>query len=98
MVIAPCSRRAHGGSYSAFEIATSRAGCAPVTLMGERPRVLHVPYTFFPDQAGGTEVYVAGLIEALKPHGFDGAVAAPGESAAASVHSDTAVYRFPAGR
>ena len=41
--------------------------------------VLHVPYTYFPDAVGGTEVYVAGLAEALRPYGVHSAIAAPGE-------------------
>jgi hypothetical protein len=44
----------------------------------QTPAVLHVPYTFFPDACGGTEVYVRGLAQRLAAHGFLSAVAAPG--------------------
>ena len=56
--------------------------------------VLHVPYTYFPDPVGGTEVYVAGLVAALRAHGLKSAVAAPGEADAAYIHEGMPVYRF----
>lgn len=56
--------------------------------------VLHVPYTYFPDAPGGTEVYVAGLAEALRSHGIPTAVAAPGEADEAYLHHDVPVFRF----
>lgn len=56
--------------------------------------VLHVPYTFFPDAAGGTEVYVAELIAALRGHNIRGMVAAPGPDNSEYRHEQTAVYRF----
>jgi glycosyltransferase involved in cell wall biosynthesis len=61
-------------------------------------RVLHVPYTYFPDAAGGTEIYVAGLIETLRRRGVDSAVAAPGEADRAYRHQDVPVFRFATGR
>lgn len=57
-------------------------------------RVLHVPYTFFPDQPGGTEIYVAALIEGMREHGYDGIVAAPAERDSIYDHNDIRVYRF----
>jgi glycosyltransferase involved in cell wall biosynthesis len=56
--------------------------------------VLHVPYTYFPDPVGGTEVYVAGLAEALRPYGLQSAVAAPGEVDDSYLHDDVPVFRF----
>src|SRR5215469_10728271 len=56
--------------------------------------VLHVPYTWFPDECGGTEIYVAGLITALRRHGIDGAVAAPAKYTSTSEHSGIVAYRF----
>jgi glycosyltransferase involved in cell wall biosynthesis len=53
-----------------------------------------VPYTFFPDEPGGTEIYVAGLIAAMRDHGFDGAVAAPGNYESVYDYQGIAVYRF----
>jgi glycosyltransferase involved in cell wall biosynthesis len=60
--------------------------------------VLHVPYTYFPDAVGGTEVYVAGLAEALRPHGVHSAIAAPGEVDDAGLHDDVPVFRFATAR
>ena len=57
--------------------------------------VLHVPYSYFPDEFGGTEVYVAGLAESLRPLGVCSAVAAPGEADAAYNHG-VPVFRFAA--
>src|SRR5260370_16565491 len=56
--------------------------------------VLHVPYTYFPDASGGTEVYVAGLPAALRPYGVYSAIAAPGEVDTAYLHDDMPVFRF----
>jgi glycosyltransferase involved in cell wall biosynthesis len=56
--------------------------------------VLHVPFTFFPDQPGGTEIYVAALIAGMREHGYDGVVAAPAERESIYDHSGIRVYRF----
>jgi glycosyltransferase involved in cell wall biosynthesis len=56
--------------------------------------VLHVPYTYFPDPVGGTEVYVAGLVSALRDFGLISMVAAPGEADAAYAHDGVPVHRF----
>jgi glycosyltransferase involved in cell wall biosynthesis len=56
--------------------------------------VLHVPYTFFPDQPGGTEVYVAALIAGMREHGYDGVVAAPAEIESTYIHNGIRVHRF----
>jgi glycosyltransferase involved in cell wall biosynthesis len=58
------------------------------------PEVLHVPFTYFPDAVGGTEVYVAGLVEMLRPLGVHSAVAAPGEVDDAYLHGEVPVFRF----
>jgi len=62
-------------------------------------KVLHVPFVYHPDPVGGTEVYVAGLVTALRPLGIDGAVAAPALGGGAQVyeHDGTTVYRFEGG-
>lgn len=56
--------------------------------------VLHVPFTYFPDAVGGTEIHVAALIAALRAHGIDGAVAAPGDRDLAYLHDGVPVYRL----
>ena len=58
------------------------------------PAVLHVPFTYFPDEVGGTEIHVAALIGALRARGIEGAVAAPGERDQAYVHAGVPVYRL----
>jgi glycosyltransferase involved in cell wall biosynthesis len=56
--------------------------------------VLHLPYTYFPDAVGGTEVYVAGLVKALRSHGIASAVSAPAEGDGAYMHDGSPVFRF----
>lgn len=56
--------------------------------------VLHVPFTYFPDPCGGTEVYVDALARGLGGHGFRNAVAAPGGRAARYLHNGLPVHRF----
>src|SRR5215831_18089189 len=41
-------------------------------------KVVHVPYTFWPDAVGGTEVYVDALAREQNRNGIDALVAAPG--------------------
>ncbi len=53
-----------------------------------------MPYTFFPDAPGGTEIYVAELIAAMRGHGVQGMVAAPGPVDEEYEHNGIAVYRF----
>ena len=62
-----------------------------------RPLVLHVPYTFFPDQPGGTETYVASLALALRDRNITSAIAAPADHEAAYDHHGIPVYRFARG-
>src|SRR5262249_49505526 len=59
------------------------------------PDVLHVPYTYFPDASGGTEVYVRGLAQRLCARGYTSVVAAPGTAAASYEEGGLLVYRFP---
>lgn len=57
-------------------------------------KVIHVPYVYYPEPVGGTEVYVEGLVRELAPLGVDGVVAAPGERDAAYDHDGHPVRRF----
>jgi glycosyltransferase involved in cell wall biosynthesis len=59
--------------------------------------VLHVPYTYFPDPVGGTEVYVAGLVAALRDEDIVSAVAAPGPEDGAWLDGETPTFRFAIG-
>jgi glycosyltransferase involved in cell wall biosynthesis len=62
-------------------------------------RVVHVPFGYYPDPVGGTEVYVAELATALRAHGIESVVAAPalGDEPSAYMHGGVAVHRFPVG-
>ena len=66
--------------------------------MIQTPAVLHVPYTFFPDACGGTEVYVRGLAQRLASRGYLSAVAAPGVEPSEYVNDGLPVYRFATDR
>lgn len=61
---------------------------------GVRPLVLHVPFTYFPDAAGGTEVYVASLAKHLAALGYACAVAAPADHNSSTVIDGIPVHRF----
>lgn len=60
-------------------------------------RVLHVPYCYYPDPVGGTEIYVAALAGEQRKRGFDPAIAAPGSANDEYSNSGLPVFRF-AGR
>lgn len=61
-------------------------------------RVLHVPFTYFPDPVGGTEVYVRQLARALVRHGIESEVAAPCDGEDAKYEIDgVPVYRYAVG-
>jgi glycosyltransferase involved in cell wall biosynthesis len=64
----------------------------------QAPTVLHVPYTFFPDTCGGTEVYVRGLAQRLASRGYLSTVAAPGIQPSEYLIDGLAVYRFASDR
>ena len=59
-------------------------------------KVLHVPYTWFPDPVGGTEVYVASLVRHLGELGVESLIAAPaaGGTAETYSHAGTTVHRY----
>lgn len=57
-------------------------------------KTVHVPFGYFPDPVGGTEVYVAALARALQRQGHDVVVAAPGREDTAYAHDGIRVRRF----
>jgi glycosyltransferase involved in cell wall biosynthesis len=59
-------------------------------------RVVHVPFGYFPDAVGGTEVYVAELARGLRARGVESIVAAPASPAVSTAyeHDGTRVFRF----
>ena len=60
-------------------------------------RVVHVPFGYFPDAVGGTEVYVSELARALRARGVESIVAAPASDDASRTyeHDGIPVVRFP---
>lgn len=75
--------------------AFKRNGRSEANLAPSRVDVLHVPFTYFPDPSGGTEVYVVQLVSALQGLGMECAVAAPGRAAEDYLHMGSRVLRFP---
>ena len=57
-------------------------------------KILHVPYSYYPDPAGGTEVYVAALSRQLQQLGFDVVIAAPSSHTEAYEHEGIHVRRY----
>jgi glycosyltransferase involved in cell wall biosynthesis len=55
---------------------------------------LQVPFGFYPDVVGGTEIYVAALAAALSRLGHPATIAAPGPRDDAYFHGSQAVRRF----
>jgi len=60
-------------------------------------RIVHVPFGYYPDPVGGTEVYVAELARGLRSRGVESIVAAPSAALGRERydHDGTAVFRFP---
>lgn len=58
-------------------------------------KVLHFPYTYFPDAAGGTEVYVKALCRELRAYDVENVVVAPGPHTAAYQIDGQRVIRYP---
>jgi glycosyltransferase involved in cell wall biosynthesis len=57
-------------------------------------RVLHVPFCFYPDPIGGTEVYVEALARKLQERGVHVVVAAPSENNDTYIYGRLQVRRF----
>ena len=60
-------------------------------------RIVHVPFGYYPDPVGGTEVYVAELARGLRSRGVESVVAAPSSALGTGRydHDGTPVFRFP---
>ncbi|MDP9171853.1 MAG: glycosyl transferase group 1, partial [Acidobacteriota bacterium] len=57
-------------------------------------RILHVPYSYYPDPAGGTEIYVNALAKWQRSFDCESAVAAPATLASRYEHEGIPVWRF----
>lgn len=62
--------------------------------MSNQIDILHVPFTYFPDAFGGTEVYVNNLAQELIGLGYSSAVAAPAGISSVYNYEGKDVYRF----
>jgi len=62
-----------------------------------RMKSLHVPFGFYPDPCGGTEVYVAALATELEREGHQAVIAAPGRTNTAYRHQGLQVHRLATG-
>ena len=58
-------------------------------------KVIHVPFCFYPDPVGGTEVYVASLAKQQILQGIDAVIVAPGQREEVYWHDETRVWRIP---
>lgn len=57
-------------------------------------KTLQVPFTYYPDDVGGTEVYVESLVRHLEKAGVDSVIAAPGDQTAGYSHNGVPVRRY----
>ncbi len=57
-------------------------------------KILHLPFTFYPDPCGGTEVYVDALAKRMNDRGLDAMIAAPGQKNEEYDHFGLRVHRF----
>lgn len=57
-------------------------------------KVLHIPFTYYPDPCGGTETYVRSLVRGLSPLRIESAVCAPGTTDSSSEQEGVRVSRF----
>ena len=57
-------------------------------------KVIHLPFTYYPDPVGGTEAYVAALIRHMRQHGVNGMVVAPADEPATYSVQGTTVCRL----
>ena len=57
-------------------------------------KIIHVPFGYYPDPVGGTEVYVAALTQCLRRYGVANEITAPADAPAVYTHDDIPVRRF----
>lgn len=57
-------------------------------------KILHVPFVYYPDPCGGTEVYVAALCRFLGEVGIENVIAAPAVQPSRYEHEGVPVHRF----
>ena len=58
-------------------------------------KILHLPFGYFPDVCGGTEVYVSALSRELSELGHQACIAAPGKKLEQYIVEGIQVFRYP---
>jgi glycosyltransferase involved in cell wall biosynthesis len=81
------------GYWHALRAAT-RYRRGPGLKGGVELKVLQVPFHYYPDAVGGTEVYVASLSRGLTALGLGVEIAAPAQEAHEYLHDGILVHRF----
>ena len=57
-------------------------------------KIIHVPYTYYPDAVGGTEIYVEQLAEQLRAHEIQNVIVAPGRTRVSYTHGEIPIERL----
>ncbi|MEI8175379.1 MAG: glycosyltransferase, partial [Candidatus Omnitrophota bacterium] len=57
-------------------------------------KIMHLPFCFYPDVVGGTEVYVELLARYLRAAGHEAVIVAPGRANSRYDHNGLTVYRY----
>lgn len=60
-------------------------------------KIVQIPFCYYPDPHGGTEVYVESLSRHLRRRGVSVLIAAPGESNQSFIYEDMAIKKFKVG-
>lgn len=60
-------------------------------------KVLQVPFTYYPDAVGGTEIYVEALAQRLRAHAVESVIAAPGQQETTMEREGLRVHRYGLG-
>lgn len=55
---------------------------------------MHVPFVYYPDNVGGTEVYVESLVQELNKFEVDGIIVAPGDKSESYLWNEIPIKRF----
>jgi glycosyltransferase involved in cell wall biosynthesis len=80
------------GGFHVFHVPS-----AGVTPAPDGMKTLHLPYSFYPDPVGGTEVYVESLAIGLRKLGVEAEIAAPAADQRSYRYNQLTVHRFAVG-
>ena len=57
-------------------------------------KIIQLPFCFYPDPVGGTEIYVESLCQSLQKQGFDVIIAAPSDQNNSYIYKNLKIERF----